>query len=125
MYDPNFLKWRISIARTLSNFFFEKENSCRNYTKIYEYFSKFLLGTTYDTFLNYLNSTKYDLSDFKLPSYILATLALLDGMRVTCDRLFARKPNHAWSLIEIVEELLVVMREKEKKYKAPQKITIE
>lgn len=116
MYVPKHLKWRILIARTLKMFYFENENSSRNLKRVFEAFGKFLLGTTYDTFLSYLNKEKYDISDLKLPPYIVTALGLLDDLRVTCERLHARKPNGSWTPVEIVEELLAVVREKAKEH---------
>lgn len=116
MYVSKHLKWRILIARTLKMFYFENENSSRNLKRVFEAFGKFLLGTTYDTFLSYLNKEKYDISDLKLPSYIVTALSLLDDLRVTCEHLHARKPNGSWTPVEIVEELLAVVREKAKEH---------
>lgn len=114
MYVSEHLKWRILIARALKSFHFESENANRNLKRVFEVFGKYLLGTTYDTFLNYLNKEKYDISELKLPPYILIALKLLDAIRLTCDRLHARRPNVSWTLTAIVEELLAVVREKEK-----------
>lgn len=125
MYVPDHLKWRIAIARTLKTFFYENENSNRNLTRVFDVFAKFLLGTTYDTFLTYLNTDKYDISSLRLPPFILTALALLDALRLTCDRLFARRPNTSWSLIGIVEELLVTLRDEQRKGHAPRRITID
>lgn len=96
------------------SFHFESENANRNLKRVFEVFGKYLLGTTYDTFLTYLNKEKYDISELKLPPYILIALKLLDAIRLTCDRLHARRPNASWTLTAIVEELLAVVREKEK-----------
>ena len=114
MYVSEHLKWRILIARALKSFHFESENANRNLKRVFEVFGKYLLGTTYDTFLTYLNKEKYDISELKLPPYILIALKLLDAIRLTCDRLHARRPNVSWTLTAIVEELLAVVREKEK-----------
>ena len=114
MYISEHLKWRILIARALKSFHFESENANRNLKRVFEVFGKYLLGTTYDTFLTYLNKEKYDISELKLPPYILIALKLLDAIRLTCDRLHARRPNVSWTLTAIVEELLAVVREKEK-----------
>lgn len=115
MYVPKHLKWRILIARILKSFYFENENSSRNLKRVFESFGRYLLGTTYDTFLSYLNKEKYDLSDLKLPSFIVTALGLLDDLRITCDHLHARKPNASWTPVEIIEELLAVVRERAKK----------
>ena len=115
MYVPEHLKWRILIARILKSFYFENENSSRNLKRVFESFGRYLLGTTYDTFLGYLNKEKYDLSDLKLPSFIVTALGLLDDLRITCDHLHARKPGASWTVVEIVEELLAVVRERAKK----------
>ena len=106
MYVSEHLKWRILIAQALKSFHFERENANRNLKLVFETFGKYLLGTTYDTFLNYLNKEKYDISKLKLPPYILIALKL-------CDRLHARRPNASWTLTAIVEEVLAVVREKE------------
>lgn len=103
MYVSEHLKWRILIAQALKSFHFERENANRNLKLVFETFGKYLLGTTYDTFLNYLNKEKYDISKLKLPPYIL----------IACDRLHARRPNASWTLTAIVEEVLAVVREKE------------
>lgn len=113
MYVPEHLKWRILLARTLKSFYFESENSSRNLKRIFEVFGRYLLGTTYDTFLTYLNKDKYDLSNLRLPSWIVAALGLLDDLRITCERLYAQKPNRMWTLSEIVGELSEVLHEKE------------
>lgn len=112
MYVSNHLKWRILTARALKSFYFERENSNRTCKRIFENFGRYLLGTTYDTFLGYLNKEKYDTCDLRLPSFILVALGLLDDIRQTCEHLRARKPNASWTLVEIVEELLVVVRKK-------------
>lgn len=125
MYVPKNLKWRILIARVLDYFHFEEGNSARNHKRVYEVFAKFLLGTSYDTFLNYLNREKYDISDLKLPSYIVAALGLLDALRVACEHLHARKPDASWTLVEIVEELLIVVRDREKGHPSKKKIHID
>ena len=101
MYVSEHLKWRILIARALKSFHFESENANRNLKRVFEVFGKYLLGTTYDTFLNYLNKEKYDISELKLPPYILIALKLLDAIRLTCDRLHARRPNASWTLTAI------------------------
>ena len=97
MYVSEHLKWRILIAQALKSFHFERENANRNLKLVFETFGKYLLGTTYDTFLNYLNKEKYDISKLKLPPYILIALKLLDAIRLACDRLHAlnRKRNRA------------------------------
>ena len=61
MYVPNHLKWRILLARELKLLYFERENSHRNCKRIFELYGRYLLGTTYDTFLNYLNQLKYEI----------------------------------------------------------------
>ena len=99
MYVSEHLKWRILIAQALKSFHFERENANRNLKRVFETFGKYLLGTTYDTFLNYLNKEKYDISKL--------------AIRLACDRLHARRPNASWTLTAIVEELLAVVREKE------------
>ena len=53
MYDPNHLKLRVAVARSLKTFYYEDGNSNRNYKRIYKAYGKYL-GATYDTFLNYL-----------------------------------------------------------------------
>ena len=85
----------------LKSFHFERENANRNLKLVFETFGKYLLGTTYDTFLNYLNKEKYDISKLKLPPYILIALKLLDAIRLACDRLHARRPNASWTLTAI------------------------
>lgn len=115
MYVSKHLKWRILIARTLKSFYFENENSSRNLKRVFESFGRYLLGTTYDTFLGYLNKEKYGISDLKLPSFIVTALGLLDDLRIACDHFHARKPNASWTLVEIVEELLAVVRDRAKK----------
>ena len=89
MYVSEHLKWRILIAQALKSFHFERENANRNLKLVFETFGKYLLGTTYDTFLNYLNKEKYDISKLKLPPYILIALKLLDAIRLACARLHA------------------------------------
>ena len=91
MYVSEHLKWRILIAQALKSFHFERENANRNLKRVFETFGKYLLGTTYDTFLNYLNKEKYDISKLKLPPYILIALKLLDAIRLACDRLQAER----------------------------------
>lgn len=58
MYVSEHLKWRILIAQALKSFHFERENANRNLKRVFETFGKYLLGTTYDTFLNYLNKRR-------------------------------------------------------------------
>ena len=65
MYVPDHLKLRIALARQLKAFYYEDGNSSRNRKRIYRAYGKYL-GTTYDTFLNYLKEGKYDLSGIKL-----------------------------------------------------------
>ena len=120
MYVSEHLKWRILIAQALKSFHFERENANRNLKLVFETFGKYLLGTTYDTFLNYLNKEKYDISKLKLPPYILIALKLLDAIRLACDRLHARRPNASWTLTAIVEEVLAVVREKETEHPRPE-----
>lgn len=60
MYVPDHLKLRIALARQLKAFYYEDGNSSRNRKRIYRAYGKYL-GTTYDTFLNYLKEGKYDL----------------------------------------------------------------
>lgn len=114
MYVPNHLKWRILLAQELKLFYFERENSHRNCKRIFELYGRYLLGTTYDTFLNYLNQLKYEISDLKLPSYIIAAVALLEPLRIACERIRRRKANGSCSLLELAEEMLEVLRTKER-----------
>ena len=80
MYVPDHLKLRIALARQLKAFYYEDGNSSRNRKRIYRAYGKYL-GTTYDTFLNYLKEGKYDLSGIKLTPKIVATTALLEPIR--------------------------------------------
>ena len=112
MYVPNHLKWRILLAQELKEFYFERENSHRNCKRIYELYGRYLLGTTYDTFLSYLNQLKYEIGTLKLPPYIIAAIGLLEPLRIASERLRCRKMNGTWSLLEIVEEALAVLRER-------------
>ncbi|MDY5241604.1 MAG: hypothetical protein SPH60_07835 [Alistipes senegalensis] len=91
MYVPDHLKLRIALARQLKAFYYEDGNSSRNRKRIYRAYGKYL-GTTYDTFLNYLKEGKYDLSGIKLAPHIVATTALLEPIRTACERLYARTP---------------------------------
>lgn len=125
MYIPKHLKWRILIARALKKFFYEPENAGRNYQCTFDLFAKFLLGTTYDTFLSYLKEDRYVVTDRKLPPYILADLALLDAMRTACERLHLRKPDRSWPLTAIAEEMLAVLHEEEEQQKSLPKIHID
>ena len=61
MYVPDHLKWRILLAQELKRFYFERENAHRNCKRIFELYGRYLLGTTYDTFLSYLNQLKYEI----------------------------------------------------------------
>lgn len=119
MYVPEHLKWRVLIARTLKESFFEAENAARNCRRIFDCYARYLLGTTYDTFLCYLKESRYAVADRKLPIYIVTTLALLEDMRTVCERLRQRKPDACWSLIDLVEELLRVLREHEQRNRKP------
>lgn len=114
MYVPNHLKWRILLARELKLLYFERENSHRNCKRIFELYGRYLLGTTYDTFLNYLNQLKYEISGLKLPSYIIAAVALLEPLRIACERIRLRKATGTCSLLELAEEMLEVLRSKER-----------
>lgn len=121
MYNSNHLEWRILIAHALKKFYHERDEARRNLKRIFANYGKYLLGGTYDTFLSYL---KKEIPDRKLPAFIEAALALLEALRAACDRLRTRKPNTSWSLITIVEEVLTVLREEEKK-NSSQKIHID
>ena len=112
MYVPDHLKWRILLAQELKLFYFERENSHRNCKRIFELYGRYLLGTTYDTFLSYLNQFKYEIGTLRLPSYIVAAVALLEPLRIACERLRLRKANGCWSLLEIAEEALTILRER-------------
>ena len=65
MYVPDHLKWRILLAQELKRFYFERENAHRNCKRIFELYGRYLLGTTYDTFLSYLNQLKYEIGNLK------------------------------------------------------------
>lgn len=80
MYVPDHLKLRIALARQLKAFYYEDGNSSRNRKRIYRAYGKYL-GTTYDTFLNYLKEGKYDLSGIKLAPHIVAARTDQDGLR--------------------------------------------
>ena len=112
MYVPDHLKWRILLAQELKRFYFERENAHRNCKRIFELYGRYLLGTTYDTFLSYLNQLKYEIGNLKLPPYIIAAIGLLEPLRIASERLRYRKMNGSWSLLEIVEEALAVLRER-------------
>ena len=112
MYVPNHLKWRILLAQELKEFYFERENSHRNCKRIYELYGRYLLGTTYDTFLNYLNQLKYEITNLRLPSYIVAAIGLLEPLRIANERLRLRKINTSWTLLEMVEETLAILQER-------------
>lgn len=112
MYVPDHLKWRILLAQELKLFYFERENSHRNCKRIFELYGRYLLGTTYDTFLSYLNQLKYEITTLRLPAYIVAAVALLEPLRIASERLRLRKTTGNWSLLEIAEEALKVVRER-------------
>lgn len=112
MYVPDHLKWRILLAQELKRFYFERENAHRNCKRIFELYGRYLLGATYDTFLNYLNQLKYDIGDLKFPSYITAAIGMLEPLRIASERLHRRKSNSTWSLLELAEEALAVLRER-------------
>lgn len=124
MYDPNHLKLRVAVARSLKTFYYEDGNSNRNYKRIYKTYGKYL-GATYDTFLNYLKEEKYDLSGMKLPPHIVVTTALLKPIKTACDRLYARRPNAVWTLPEIAAEVLAVLHKEAEEEKPVRKIRIE
>ena len=124
MYDPNHLKLRVAVARSLKTFYYEDGNSNRNYNRIYKAYGKYL-GATYDTFLNYLKEEKYDLSGMKLPPHIVVTTALLEPIKTACDRLYARRPNAVWTLPEIAAEVLAVLHKETEEEKPVRKIRIE
>lgn len=86
MYVSEHLKWRILIAQALKSFHFERENANRNLKLVFETFGKYLLGTTYDTFLNYLNKEKLRHLEVKLPPYILIALNCSTPSGSACDR---------------------------------------
>ena len=112
MYVPNHLKWRILLAQELKQVYFERENSHRNCKRIFELYGRYLLGTTYDTFLNYINQLKYEINSLKLPPYIIAAIGLLEPLRIASERLRLRKLNTSWTLLEIAEETLTILRER-------------
>lgn len=112
MYVPNHLKWRILLAQELKQVYFERENSHRNCKRIFELYGRYLLGTTYDTFLNYVNQLKYEINSLRLPPYIAAAIGLLEPLRIASERLRVRKLNASWTLLEIVEETLAILRER-------------
>ena len=124
MYDPNHLKLRVAVARSLKTFYYEDGNSNRNYKRTYKAYGKYL-GATYDTFLNYLKEEKYDLSGMKLPPHIVVTTALLEPIKTACDRLYARRPNAVWTLPEIAAEVLAVLHKEAEEEKPVRKIRIE
>ena len=123
MYVPDHLKLRIALARQLKAFYYEDGNSSRNRKRIYRAYGKYL-GTTYDTFLNYLKEGKYDLSGIKLTPYIVATTALLEPIRTACERLYARRPNALWTLPEIAAEVLAVLHKEAEEGKPVRKLRI-
>lgn len=112
MYVPNHLKWRILLAQELKEDYFERENSHRNCKRIFELYGRYLLGTTYDTFLNYLNHLKYEINNLSLPPYIAAAVGLLEPLRIASERLRLRRLNTSWTLLELAEEALAVLRER-------------
>ena len=112
MYVPDHLKWRILLAQELKQFYFERENAHRNCKRIFELYGRYLLGTTYDTFLSYLNQLKYEIGNLKLPSYVTAAIGLLEPLRIASERLRCRKANGTWNLVELTEEALSVLRER-------------
>lgn len=123
MYVPDHLKLRIALARQLKAFYYEDGNSSRNRKRIYRAYGKYL-GTTYDTFLNYLKKGKYDLSGIKLAPHIVATTALLEPIRTACERLYARRPNALWTLPEIAAEVLAVLHKEAEEGKPVRKLRI-
>lgn len=123
MYVPDHLKLRIALARQLKAFYYEDGNSSRNRKRIYRAYGKYL-GTTYDTFLNYLKGGKYDLSGIKLAPHIVATTALLEPIRTACERLYARRPNALWTLPEIAAEVLAVLHKEAEEGKPVRKLRI-
>lgn len=123
MYVPDHLKLRITLARQLKAFYYEDGNSSRNRKRIYRAYGKYL-GTTYDTFLNYLKEGKYDLSGIKLTPHIVATTALLEPIRTACERLYARRPNALWTLPEIAAEVLAVLHKEAEEGKPVRKLRI-
>ena len=123
MYVPDHLKLRIALARQLKAFYYEDGNSSRNRKRIYRAYGKYL-GTTYDTFLNYLKDGKYDLSGIKLTPHIVATTALLEPIRTACERLYARRPNALWTLPEIAAEVLAVLHKEAEEGKPVRKLRI-
>lgn len=112
MYVPNHLKWRILLAQELKQAYFERENSLRNCKRIFELYGRYLLGTTYDTFLTYLNQRKYRIDNLRMPPYIVAAIGLLEPLRIASERLRLRKMGSPWTLQEIVEEVLTILRER-------------
>lgn len=112
MYVPNHLKWCILLAQELKLNYFERENSHRNCKRIFELYGRYLLGTTYDTFLNYLNQLKYEVGNLRLPPYIEAAIGLLEPLRIANERLRIRKLNGTWTLQEMVEEALHILQER-------------
>ena len=123
MYVPDHLKLRSTLARQLKAFYYEDGNSSRNRKRIYRAYGKYL-GTTYDTFLNYLKEGKYDLSGIKLAPHIVATTALLEPIRTACERLYARRPNALWTLPEIAAEVLAVLHKEAEEGKPVRKLRI-
>ena len=123
MYVPDHLKLRIALARQLKAFYYEDGNSSRNRKRIYRAYGKYL-GTTYDTFLNYLKEGKYDLSGIKLAPHIVATTALLEPIRTASERLYARRPNALWTLPEIAAEVLAVLHKEAEEGKPVRKLRI-
>lgn len=112
MYVPNHLKWRILLAQELKEVYFERENSHRNCKRIFDLYGRYLLGTTYDTFLNYLNHLKYRIDNLRLPPYIAAAIGMLEPLRIASERLRLRRLNPSWTLLELAEEALAVLRER-------------
>lgn len=81
MYVNANLKRRVLLAREIDKIFFEKENKKRSHKWVYEHYTRDLLGTSYDTFLAYLNSSKYETPNITPSKEVLDLLKHLRDVR--------------------------------------------
>lgn len=68
MYVNDHQKVRIRLAQIIDGILFEPGNASRCHKWVYEHYARYVLGVSYDTYLNYLHRP----SDAAIPERIVA-----------------------------------------------------
>lgn len=120
MYVTRYLKWRILIARSLDELYYQPNNAEWTHGKIHERFGEALLGVNRETFVKYC--TKYEAPKEELPLYIAAVLPLLEPFRKMTKELEtgAVRPSDVTDpiykpLVDAYKERAFLAREEERK----------